>query len=104
MASPELIAELRALVAEPDNEAPYTDDYLGALIDGKPTLRAAARSVWQSKAAHFAHLVNISEAGSSRSMGDLYKNALAMAEVFNDDSVATASSAASTTRLIEIDR
>jgi len=82
MATDADIAQLRSMIAEPINEEPYTDETLKQQIDGADSLPALAAQVWRSKAASLAHLVNISEGGSSRSMGDLYKNAIAMAGVW----------------------
>lgn len=82
MATAEDIAQLRSMIAEPTNEEPYTDEQLSAQIDAADSLPTLAAQVWRSKAASLAHLVNISEGGSSRSMGDLYKNAIAMAGVW----------------------
>jgi hypothetical protein len=84
MATAEEIASFRLLIAEPDNTAPYTDETLGAILDAAASTQAAASSVWTQKAASYATLVNVSESGSSRNLGDLHKNALAFAKFFND--------------------
>ena len=82
MATTEQIALLRVMINEPLNEAPYTDALLGAAIDAATTLNAAAASIWESKAASVAHLVDISEGGSSRKNGDIYEQYLAMAKLY----------------------
>lgn len=79
MASPEQIAALRQLINEPDDTNGWTDDSLGGLIDSGLTLNGAAGSVWNIKAGQYSSLVDVSESGSSRKLGDLHKNALAMA-------------------------
>lgn len=85
MATPEQIAALRLLIAEPVNAAPYTDAVLGAAIDAAAgDLNAAAQGFWVSKAASYSELVDTSEGGSSRKMSDLAKNALAMVKYFGD--------------------
>ncbi len=61
----------------------YTDDALSALVDTKGSPEAAAAAIWQTKAGQLAKLVNTSESGSSRSNGDLYKNAVAMAKYYD---------------------
>ena len=90
MATPTQVAELRGYINEPLNAEPYTDDVLSSIIDSAGTVRKAAKSVWESKAGSVAHLVNISEAGSSRSMGDIHKNFLIMAGRFDDEAEAEA--------------
>lgn len=83
MASEAQILELRIMIAQPENAEPWTDAKLGALIDAKNgDLNAAAYSVWEGKAAQVAHLVDISEGGSSRKMSDMYKNFLAIRDTF----------------------
>lgn len=84
MATPEQISELRLKIAEPNDVAPWTSAVLSDVIDATGSLDAAAAEVWRGKAAAVAHLVNISEGGSSRSTGDLYKNYTEMANVFED--------------------
>jgi len=91
MATPEQIAELRRKISEPD-EATYLDATLSMMIDdANGDLDAVAVSIWEEKAATYAELVDISEAGSSRKNGQLYSNALAMAAYFS--SLGTASAA-----------
>lgn len=82
MASPEDIATLRDLVAEPDDTNGWTDAKLGALLDTPMTINASASHVWSVKAAELATLVDVAESGSSRKLGDLYKNAKEMAAHF----------------------
>lgn len=84
MATPDQIAQLRILIGEPDNTAPWTDEFLGQLIDTAGTIDKAAQTFWRGKAAESAHLVDISEGGSSRKMSDVHKNYLAMAGTFQD--------------------
>lgn len=86
MATPEQIANLRLLVAEPDDTV-YTDSDLSARIDvafaaGYTTLNLPARDVWLETAARYAALVDVSEAGSSRGNGALWDRARRMAEMY----------------------
>jgi N-acetylmuramoyl-L-alanine amidase len=83
MATAEEIAAFRLLIAEPD-ETTYTDLFLSGALDSASSPNAAASSIWTQKAAAAATLVNVSESGSSRSLGDLQRNALAMAKQFAD--------------------
>lgn len=78
MATVEQIAALRLLIAEQINAEPYTDTRLGLRIDAAGDLNTVAAAVWQEKAAKYADLVDISEGGSSRKMGDLHEQALNM--------------------------
>lgn len=82
MATQAEIAELRDLIAEPDDSNGWTDERLGAYIDRAQTLNGAASAVWGSKAASLSTMVNVSESGSSRSLGDLFKNASAMRDYY----------------------
>lgn len=81
MASVEEVASLRRMVAEP-TDTTYTDEALSALIDTEESVEGAAGVVWREKAASAATLVNVSESGSSRSLSDIHKNALAMAKFY----------------------
>lgn len=80
MATQDEINEARALV--PDTT--LTDEQIGVILDGSDCLNQAVGKMWGELAGHLSSLVNISEAGSSRSMGDLQKNALAMAKYYAD--------------------
>lgn len=84
MATPGDIKELRGLVGEPDDENGWSDVKLGTLLDNYETVNAAARQVWLNKAAQAALLVNVSESGSSRNLGDIRKNAMEMAAYFGN--------------------
>ena len=79
MASSEELAALRLLISEPDEET-YTDSQLYALLDSVGNQFEIAYRIWTEKAAATAGLVDISEGGSSRKMGDLFEQALEMAE------------------------
>jgi hypothetical protein len=78
------IAELRDMLNEPDDTNGWTDQKLSDLIDYWPTLNGAAASGWTAKAARYSELVNVSESGSSRSLGDLFERALKMAKYYRD--------------------
>lgn len=74
----ELLA-LRVLLSEPDDTDGWTDERLSELLSGNDTINGAAAAGWGIKAGEYAELVNVSESGSSRSLGDLQKKALEMA-------------------------
>lgn len=78
------ILELRDMLNEPDDTNDWTDLKLGALVDAWPTLNAAAAAGWTTKAARYTELVNVSESGSTRSLGDLFQRALQMAKYYRD--------------------
>lgn len=89
MATAEEIAVLRAKINEPDDENGYTDIKLGALLDAvNGDGDEVAGGIWGEKAARFSTLVNVSESGSSRSLGSLYSNAIAMAKFYGDKATA----------------
>jgi hypothetical protein len=84
VATPEAIAAFRLLINAPLDEDPYTDDQLSDRLDAATSTEALAGIIWREKAASYSTLVNVSESGSARSLGDLYKNAIAMAKFFDD--------------------
>lgn len=79
MATPEEIAALRLLIAEP-TDGTYSDVVLGQFLDQAGDQYSAAYEIWTLKAAASAGLVDITEGGSTRKQGDLYEQALSMAE------------------------
>lgn len=82
MATSDQVAQLRRMVGEPTTDT-YTDGALSAVWDAAGSADGAAAVVWREKAASYAELVTTSESGSSRSMSDLHKNALAMASYYD---------------------
>ena len=88
MASPEEIAELRRLINEPVNVAPWTDGALSARLDARPagqTVAGLAASIWREKAASYASLVDVKEGSSDRKLSQLYKQALDLAAKLDGD-------------------
>lgn len=89
MATAEEVAALRLLVAEPDDAPPYSDAVLSARLDAvSGNQDVLAYQIWTEKAAAAANLVDMSEGGSSRKMGDLSEQALTMAETFRKRALA----------------
>ena len=82
MATVDQVAALRLLISEPDDAEPYTDAALSARLDADQDADKTAYNIWTEKAAAWAGLADISEGGSSRKQGDLYEQALKMAEYF----------------------
>lgn len=101
MATTDQIAQLRILIGEPNDVDPWTDEFLGQLIDTAGTVDKAAQTFWRGKAASSAHLVDISEGGSSRKMSDVHKNYLAMAGTFADPGEALPAARPARTRAIK---
>lgn len=81
MATSDQVAEVRRNTDETD-ESRYQNPVLAPLVDSIGVLRTSAM-VWRWKAAEYAKMVNVSEAGSSHSLGDLYDNAINMAKQFD---------------------
>lgn len=97
MASAEEIREVRQNTDEPTQD-PYTEDYISALID-QNGINRASEIIWLKKAAGYAHLVDVSEAGASHAFSNLHKNALSMAAQFKaraDSAVAPVPAGATT--------
>lgn len=103
MAAAADIERVRVLANVPDATEPYTDAYLGQLVDELGSLDAAVAATWRTKAAQYAELVTQSEAGSSMNFSDLHKNALRMASDY-EAKVVTATTSSGGTRVSEIVR
>lgn len=81
MASDDQLGSLRRAADVPVDDTTYTETLLGALID-LSGVNKAALIIWREKAAGYAKMVSMSEGGSSRSMSDLYNNAMKMVEMY----------------------
>lgn len=96
----EAIDELRNLVNETE-QTPYSDEILNVrLAAAGGDIRAVAADIWTEKAARYAELVDVQEGSSRRSLGDLYEQAIAMAQQFGA-SAAVAAPYKAGTRAIE---
>lgn len=84
MATPTQIAELRLEIQEPNNVAPYTDEFLSEIID-LYGVRPSAQKVWISKRNAVAKLVDITEGGSSRKMSQLFDNYDKIVKGYDED-------------------
>lgn len=78
MASASDIAEVRRNTNQPENVEPYTDDYVGGLID-EIDVAGASAAIWREKAAKYAELVTTKEGSATENFSDLHKQALTMA-------------------------
>lgn len=99
MASAGDIRTVRQNVDEPTEDS-YDDELIGALV-AVSGVDVASATIWRRKAASFASLVSVSEAGASHSFGELYKNAVSMAEVFSRPVSAVAAGRAAVVTKIE---
>lgn len=71
---------LKALVGGTD----FPDDAFAPILEREGDVNLAAAYFWEVRAGRYSGLVDISESGSSRKMGDLYKNAMNMAAYFRN--------------------
>lgn len=78
MATEQELALVREYIGEPNDANGWTDARISVFIAGAANLPLAAADIWGVKAGANAGLVNVSESGSSRSLGDLLKQAAAM--------------------------
>lgn len=60
----------------------FSDEDISAKIDDAGDVFLAIADIWRSKAAKYADLVNVSEAGASQALGDLQAKALAQAAYY----------------------
>lgn len=80
---PELVAELRLLLGEPDaSDSLFTDDQLSVWLQIEPNLNYAAWHGWRVKAAHFANLVTSIDGSTTRMFSDLLANANVMVDQY----------------------
>jgi hypothetical protein len=73
-----------------DNQDPYTDELLAAMID-ELGFEAAASAIWHEKAASYTGLVDTTESGSTRRLSQLHEHALKMGNAWKppeDDTTA----------------
>lgn len=89
MAAPEEVAEVRLNTDENTVNSEWDDPKISALID-ELGVNGASATIWRQKAAKYAKLVDVSEAGSSRAMGNLHRNALEMAKQYGSVTSETA--------------
>jgi len=102
MAEAAELLETRLNVDEPGDDT-FTDDYIMGLIDALG-VDAASAKLWRQKAAKYASLVNVSEAGASHAFSDLHKHALAMSEKFDAEAGGSEVAAATGVRISTITR
>lgn len=84
MATPDEIARVREYISEPDDTNGWTVQRIGPYIDEASSLYSAAADIWGVKASAYAGLVDVSESGSSRALGQLRENAFEMERYYRD--------------------
>lgn len=82
MATPEEIEIVRDMINTTEDDTVWTEEKIGMYIDLHTNLNKAAGNIWLVKAGSFAQMVNVSESGSSRSLGSLHANALALSKYY----------------------
>ncbi len=83
MATADEIAALRRATNILTDADPYTDEYLGTLLDSLGH-NGSAEALWLDPAARYTTLANVSEGTSSRSLGQLHDHAMKMVQHFRD--------------------
>jgi hypothetical protein len=100
------VAEVRSNTNEPSDSEDYTNTIVETLVDALG-VNGASATIWRRKAAKYASLVDVSEAGSSHALGDLQKKALDMALMYEGlaaDEVGSTGGATGRVRVHVIDR
>lgn len=82
MATAQELLTLRDYLSEPDDTNGWNEEKLAAYLTQYGSLYRAASAAWGVKASKFAELVNVSESGSSRSLGDLFARAQQMSAYY----------------------
>ena len=80
MATDAEVLEVSQNVNEASDEI-FGDDYIAGLVDAG-SVTTATLTIWRKKAARFAELVDVTEAGATHAFSDLHKNALDMVKTW----------------------
>lgn len=81
--SPDVYEQIRRATGE-YTASDLDDEFFDRFLDATSgDINAAAALVWQEKAAGYAELVDITEAGSSRKNSQLYQSAMDMMAKYN---------------------
>jgi hypothetical protein len=81
MATTDQLAALRRAADVSATDPTYTDGLIGTLIDTLG-VNGAAAVIWREKAAKYATMVSMSEAGSSRNLSDMWQRAVDMQAMY----------------------
>ena len=74
---------LQVLSSDAEVTEGYDEEGINAKLDAGSTLASIASSFWRSKAAETSDLISVSESGSTRDLGAIHKNAIAMMEYWD---------------------
>lgn len=77
MASAGDINQVRINTGEASSSSVFDDAYIGGLVDASGVTGATV-TVWRNKAASYADVVDVTEAGASHKASDLFTHATAM--------------------------
>lgn len=67
-----------------DSDSLFTDQLLGEWVEQyEGDLDRAALEGWETKMAHFANLVDVTDGAASRKLGDLMTHAMEMVEMYS---------------------
>ena len=88
-----LVRQLRTMIAE-THQGSYSDAMLAAYLERNSfDLQITAAEIWREKAAAYADLVDISSAGNSRKLSQLYDRAVQQAVAYDAQAGVTPGSA-----------
>lgn len=79
----EILAVQSVLSSDAEVTEGFDDEGIGVKLDSGLTLASIASSFWRSKAAATSALVSVSESGSTRDLGSIHKNAIAMMDYWD---------------------
>ena len=103
MASEADIDAVRDNTNEPKDTSEFTDEEIGALID-EYGVDVASATIWQRKAATYADLVDVTEAGATHKFSDLHKSALEFSAFYTKKGAEVVTPVRSRPRVVKIVR
>lgn len=83
MASAAEVDEVQLNTGVADDDTVWTPEYIAGLIDAGD-VSSATLTIWKQKAAKYATMVDVTEAGASHKFSDMFKNADAMIKRWTD--------------------
>lgn len=84
MATEDAIREVTEMLGADAGSSGWTPERIGADLDAGKTPNKIALMWWGYRAANTTSLVNVSESGSSRSLGDIHAHAMSMWKMYQD--------------------
>lgn len=86
MATEETLAAVKINIPDDADADGWDDAYIGTLLDAGLSITKTTLAFWAARVGKYANLVDISEAGSSRSLSQLFNQAQAMHQIWLDKS------------------